>query len=1034
MRVKFYNIVITLLLLQGINAQVLVKGVISDEMGIPLPGASIVEQGTVNGVSSDFDGNYYIEVPQGSTLEFSFVGYGNQTFLVNESTGLDVTLFPDNELEEVVVVAFGKQTKETIVGSVAVISSESLNNQSATTITQAIQGSIPGINIINPGGIPGTNPTIRIRGIGSINAEASPLIIVDGAPFNGNLNSIAQEQVASISVLKDASSTSLYGSRGANGVIIISTKSGTKSTETSISLSSSYGNSSMATSMHKLLDINSYTRYFWEGYRNRELYENNNSPEVAASLASDNLVSSLGYNPFGVDQPVNNQGRLVASPEWNTDWKKVIINENAYKKQHGLSVAGGGEKTSFYFGSNYLKEEGQVKTTYFERIATRLKVDTQVKNFIKTGLNISYTSSKQNAPNQSGLAYSNAIQWIYSLPNYYPLYRRNNNGELVSQNGQDLILDYGGNKMQTLNGVRPAFSGENAYGAIINNEILNHNNYISLNGYLKFEFLKKLSFNSQFAYENATADNFRFDNNQFGAAATVDGRVSQSRNFFKTLNAIQTLNYKNTIGIHTVKADAIFESYEFEENFFNARGTGFLPNIKVLNGSTSPESVGGSINKERLLSVVGRINYNYNRKYVFEASFRRDGSSKFSRDTRWGTFFSAGGSWVLSNENFIKNINWINRLKLKASYGELGNNRGIGFFPYLQVFDTGFNQLSKPGVLSLEFVDPNLSWEKTALTNIGVEFSFFENKINGSIEYYNKESIDLIYDQPLALSTGNESVKTNVGAVKNSGLEFSFKSNILSQDYFELNLGLNFSLDKNQITELTQDEFIDGNKKWQVGKSLFEFYMPKSAGVDFIDGYQMWYKDVVTDQGLRTGEQIKTKEYSEATRYYTGKSSIPAAVGGFSINSFYKNFDLSALFNFSFGSYVYDSVYANLMNGFETAASQGHPDLEKRWRKPGDITDIPLFMNGQNDFNSESTRFLFKNDYIRLRALNIGYNFNQDWIDNLNLKKLRIFFQGDNIFTYQSHKGIDPEQALSGQTDNRSHQMKTYALGVNIQL
>ncbi|MDA9660622.1 SusC/RagA family TonB-linked outer membrane protein [Flavobacteriaceae bacterium] len=588
--------------------------------------------------------------------------------------------------------------------------------------------------------------------------------------------------------------------------------------------------------------------------------------------------------------------------------------------------------------------------------------------------------------------------------------------------------------MQTINGVRPAFSGENAYGAIINNEILKHNNYISLNGYLKFEFLNKLSFNSQFAYENATTDNFRFDNNQFGAAATVDGRVSQSRNFFKTLNAIQTLNYKNTIGIHTFKADAIFESYEFEENFFNARGTGFLPNIKVLNGSTSPESVGGSINKERLLSVVGRINYNYNRKYVFEASFRRDGSSKFSRATRWGTFFSAGGSWVLSNENFIKNIDWINRLKLKASYGELGNNRGIGFFPYLQVFDTGFNQLSKPGVLSLEFVDPNLSWEKTAHTNIGVEFSFFENKIIGSIEYYNKESIDLIYDQPLALSTGNESVKTNVGAVKNSGLEFSFESNILSLDYFQLNLGLNFSLDKNRITELTQDEFIDGNKKWQVGKSLFEFYMPKSAGVDFIDGYQMWYKDVVTDQGLRTGEQIKTKEYSEATRYYTGKSSIPAAVGGFSINSSYKNFDLSALFNFSFGSYVYDGVYASLMNGFETAARQGHTDLKKRWRKPGDITDIPLFMNGQNDFNSESTRFLFKNDYIRLRGLNIGYNFNQDWIDKLNLKKLRIFFQGDNIFTYQSHKGIDPEQALSGQTDNRSHQMKTYALGVNIQL
>ena len=1045
MKVAFYYFVISLFLIQGINAQVLVKGVISDETGIPLPGASIVEKGTVNGVSSDFDGNYNIEVPKGSTLEFSFIGYGKQTFLVEESTSFDVTLLPDNELEEVVVVAFGKQTKETIVGSVAVISSESINKQSATTITQAIQGSIPGINIINPGGIPGTNPTIRIRGIGSINAEASPLIIVDGAPFNGNLNSIAQEQVASISILKDASSTSLYGSRGANGVIIISTKSGRKSTETSISLSSSYGSSSMATSMHRLLDINRYTEYFWEGYRNRELYENNNSPELAATLASNNLVSSLGYNPYGVDQPVNKQGDLVASPAWNTDWKKTIINENAYKVQHGVSVSGGGEKTSFYFGSNYLKEEGQVKTTYFERVATRLKVDTQVKEFIETGLNISYTSSKQNSPNQSGSAFSNSIQWIYSLPSYYPIYRRNNNGELITQNGKDFILDYGGNNLQTVNGVRPAFSGENAYGAIINNEILNRNNYISLNGYLKFELLKKLNFNSQFAYENATVDNFRFDNNQFGAAASVDGRVSQSRNFFTTINAIQTINYNNTLGAHTIKADAIFETYEFEENFMSARGTGFLPNISVLNGSTSPESVGGAINKERLLSMIYRINYGFKRKFILEASFRRDGSSKFSRETRWGSFFSTGASWVLSNESFIKNIDWINNLKVKASYGELGNNRGIGFFPYMQVFETGFSQLNKPGILSLEFVDPNLSWEKTALTNIGVEFSFFENRIKGSVEYYNKESIDLIYDQPLALSTGNESVKTNVGAVKNSGLEFSFNGNILSrangtsqfksgQSNFELNLGLNFSFDKNVITELTQKEFIDGNKKWQVGKSLYEFFMPKSAGVDFRDGYQMWFKDIVTDQGVRTGEQIKTKEYSEATRYYTGKSSIPSFVGGFSINSSFKNFDLSALFNFSFGSYIYDSVYASLMNGFETAGRQGHPDLEKRWQNPGDLTDVPLFLNGQNDFNSESTRFLFKNDYIRLRGLNIGYNLSQNLIGKLNLEKFRIFFQGDNIFTYQSHRGIDPEQALSGLTDNRSHQMKTYAFGINLQL
>ena len=1011
-----------------------VKGIISDEFGMPLPSATVIERGTVNGVSSDFDGNYSIEVPPGATLEFSFVGYEKQAVLLKENTQLDIALFPDNKLEEVVVVAFGKQAKETIVGSVAVISSKELQSQPATTITQAIQGSIPGINVVNSGGIPGTNPTIRIRGIGSINASAAPLIIVDGAPFNGDLNSIAQEQVASISVLKDASSTSLYGSRGANGVIIISTKSGSKSTETTIAISSSYGNSSMATPMHDLLDINRFTEYFWEASRNRELYENNNSPEVAASLASNNLVSLLGYNPYGIEEPVNSQGELIAIPAWNTDWKKVIINDKAYKKQHGLSVSGGSENTSFYFGSNYHKEQGQIKTTYFERFATRLKLDTQIKDFIKTGLNISYTTSKQNAPNQSGLAYSNAIQWIYSIPNYYPLYQRDSNGALIGENGEGLTLDYGGNNSQSINGVRPAFSGENAYGAIVNNEVLNNNNYVSLNGYIKIDFSKNLNFNSQFSYERATVDNFRFDNNQFGAAASVDGRVSQNRNFFTTINAIQTLNFKHSFGLHTFRADAIFETYEFEENIMGASGTGFLPNVNVLNGSTVPERVAGALNKERMLSAIGRLNYNFDRKYILETSFRRDGSTKFSIDTRWGTFYSVGGSWVVSREDFIRNINWIDSLKLKVSYGELGNNRGIGFFPYLQVFGTGYNQLKKPGVLSLEFVDPNLSWEKTALTNAGAEFSLFGNRLNGSIEYYTKESIDLIYDKPLALSTGNESVKTNVGAVKNSGLEFTFNSKVLEWNDFNLNLGLNFSFDKNEITELTQDEFIDGNKKWKVGKSLYEFYLQKSAGVDFIDGYQMWYKDIVTDQGIKTGERITTKDYTEATRYYTGKSSIPLMVGGFAINASYGNFDLSTLFNFSFGSYVYDGVYASLMNGFVTPGRQGHPDLSNRWQKPGDLTDVPLFMNGQNDFNAESTRFLFKNNYVRLRALNIGYNFNQSLIEKFKIKQLRVFLQGDNIFTFQSHKGIDPEQDLSGLTDNRSHQMKTYALGVNLQL
>ena len=1029
-------LIVTLLAPFTIQAQqnIFVSGIIYDEYGMPLPGATVIEVGTVNGVSTDFDGNYTIEVLKGATLEYSYVGYKAQTALADSETPLNITLLPANELEEVVVVAYGSQSKQSIVGSVAVISENEIQAQPATTITQAIQGSVPGINIVNTGGVPGTNPTIRIRGVGSINASAAPLIIVDGAPFNGNLNSIAQEQVASISVLKDASSTSLYGSRGANGVIIVNTKSGTRETPTRISLNTVYGNSNMATPMHDLLGIEDYTRFFWEAFKNKEMYTNGLTAEAAGSAASSNLISALAYNPFGIEQPVDAQGNLNATAAWDTDWKEAILNKNAYKKQHGLSISGGSKKTSFYLGSNYLKEEGQVKTTYFERFATRINVDTEVNDYIKSGLNVSYSTSKQNAPNQSGTSFSNSIQWIYTIPSYYPLYRRETDGTLYKDAAGLTQFDYGNNNSQIVNGVRPALSNENGLGAIMNNEILKTRTYASMNGYIKIKLLPELNFKSNIFYERATLDDYRYTHNKFGAASSVQGRVSQDRNYFTTLNAIQTLNYSNTFELHTIKADAIFESYQLEQDLLNAQGTGYLPNVKVLNGSTVPESVGGAINKERILSAISRFSYNYDNKYFAEVSFRRDGSTKFSKDTRWGNFYSYGGSWIISNEPFIDEITWLDYLKLKFSYGELGNNRSIGFFPYLQVFDTGYNQLDNTGVISSQFVDPNLTWEKTALLNFGTEFTLIEGKLQGSIEYYSKESIDLIYDKPLALSTGNESIKTNIGAIKNSGIEFSFNSMVVKKDDFTVDLGVNFSFDKNEISELTQDEFISGTKKWKVGKSLYEFFIRQSAGVDPEDGYQMWYKDELSAEGEPTGKRVTTKDYSEATRYYMNKSSLPKVVGGFNTNVSFKNFDMSILMNFSFGSYLYDSVYASLMNGFESPGRNGHPNLKNRWQNPGDKTDVPLFLNEQNDFNATSSRFLFKNNYLRVRGLNLGYTFDENWMENYQIQGLRVYLQGDNIFTFQSHKGIDPEQALSGLTNNRSHQMKTISLGVNLQL
>jgi hypothetical protein len=454
----------------------------------------------------------------------------------------------------------------------------------------------------------------------------------------------------------------------------------------------------------------------------------------------------------------------------------------------------------------------------------------------------------------------------------------------------------------------------------------------------------------------------------------------------------------------------------------------------VLNGSTTPESVSGAVSEERLESYIARLRYNYAEKYFFEGSYRRDGSTRFAKDVRWGDFFSVAGSWVITNEDFF-NVDEIDYLKLRYSYGEVGNNRGIGYFPYMQLFSTGWNNLTNTGVLSQSVVDPSLSWEKTATSNIGLEFELFESKITGSIDYYTKKSIDLIYDRPLAISTGNSSITTNIGSIKNSGVELTLNANdVIKTDDLSLDLGFNISTNENEILELTQDEFINGTKKWMVGKSLYNWFIREWAGVDPDDGYGMWYKDVLDADGEPTGERETTKEYSEATRYYfDDNSSLPKYTGGFNANLSYKNFDFSTLVYFSLGSYQYDSSYAGLMSGFERNA-QGHPDLANRWQNPGDITDVPLLLNASNDFNATSTRFLYKNDWARVKAISIGYSFDDKMNEKLKTESIRVFVQGDNLFTFTGHDGIDPEQTLSGLTNSRSSLMKTVSLGLNIKL
>lgn len=1010
-----------------------VTGKVTDDSGVALPGVNVLVKGTSNGTQTDFDGNYSISVASDKTLAFTYVGFTTQEIEVGLSNTIDVSLEAGQELDEVVVVAYGTQTKKSLVGSVTSLGAETLEKQQLTTVTNAIQGTVSGVNVVTSGGQPGDNPTIRIRGIASINASADPLIVVDGVPFNGNINSISGDQIESMNVLKDASSTALYGSRAANGVILITTKKGSFNSAPQISLSAVTGFSSPAVELHDRIGTNDFVRYSWEAQRNANQYVNEQDRALAGQNASNELIGLLGYNPYTVVQPVDANGNIVpgANLNWETDWEDAILRNVSLRNEYTLGITGGGQDSRYFLSANYLDQEGSVKTSDFKRITTRLNLESKVTDWLTVGLNTSLSTSTQNVPIQSGNTFGSSIQWIYSLSSLYPIYRRDGNGALVLDDFGARIYDYGQNPGQDINGTRPLFGNENAAGALYNNETRNRRTNVTANGYAEVKLTDDLSFKTNISYENYLFDSFSYDNYAVGAASSVNGRVDQDRDITTTLNINNNLSYSKSFGEHSISANAIFETYQFKIDALGAQGTGFLPNVKVLNGATNNEGIRGFINEERITSYLGRLAYNYKERYFLEGSFRRDGSTRFSSDNRWGDFYSIGGSWIVSDESFLDNSDFLSLLKLRASYGELGNNQGIGYFPYLQLFETGYNELDNTGVLIGGVTDSNLTWETTALLDLGIDFALFKNRLEGTVGYFSKKSVDLIYDRPLPISTGNSSITTNTGAIKNSGIEVSLNAKLIRSPKIQWTAGLNFAFTKNEITELTQDGFITGTKRYEVGKSIYDFYIREWAGVDPDDGYGMWYTDVLNEAGDPTGEKETTKDYAGATRYYQD-SALPDVTGGFTTALAVGNFDFNVLLNFAFGGSFYDSSYARLMEGFAEPGYTASPNIAARWQEPGDVTGVPLLLNAQNDFNSTSTRFLFDNDYVRMKAVTLGYNLPESIYQTLNFSSIRFYLRGDNLLTFQSHKGIDPEQNLAGTTDNRSSILKTVSLGVNV--
>ena len=935
----------------------------------------------------------------------------------------------EQDIDEVVVVAYGKAKKTSYTGSVATISSEKINNRPVTNITKALEGQVPGLQAVSASGQPGATASIRIRGIGSVSASSNPLFVVDGIPFDGNINSISPNDIESISVLKDATASSLYGSRAANGVIIITTKSGKKG-EAKVNFNISQGFSTRAVKDYEQVNTDQYFQLYWEALRNG--YKSSQvTSQQAAQMASDALVSGsngLGINPYGSNyaKPVGTDGKLLpgATALWNDDWRD-ILQRVAARSQVDLDFSGGSEKSNYYFSLGYLDDKGIAIGSGFTKYSTRLKINSEVKKWLNVGANLSYTNSLQEAPPSSDSRTDNIINAARVIPSFYPYYERNADGSHR--------LDATGNYIYDFGKYRPtsALQNQNAAATLPLDKNENREDNFSGKGFLDFTFLPELKFKSSFSVDLVNYNGHFYTNPLLGEGSEIAGSVTKtnSRTLSYTTSNILTFDKKINQHHFNILAGQEFYHYEFQ-TISGSRSQFSLPYYYEPDAAALLGGFSGNSDKLGLLSYLGKVEYDFKNKYFVSGSVRADGSSRFSPENRWGTFWSVGGSWKASSENFIRDLNIFDQLTLRASYGGQGNDKLSTYYAYQSLY-TFYNNLGEGGTVASRLPTPDLKWETNLNLNVGLEFAILKNRIKGNVEYFQRQSKDLLFDMPLAPSVGFSGYQANIGELKNTGFEFSLFTTPVKTDDFQWDVDVNLSTLNNKITKLPKGSIVSGTKLLQVGGSIYDFFIPEWMGVDPSNGNPLW-KTITTDANGNTVEGT-TSEYAKATKTLQG-SSLPKVMGGLTTSIRYKDFDFSGLLTFSLGGKILDNDYMMLMHNGSAAGRSWSSEMLNRWTPENTNTDVPALSTTTNNWTSASSRFLYSGTYARIKNVSLGYTLPSDYFEKIGLKKLRVYVQAENLFTFYKHKGMDPEQTLDGTTYYRYPAMRTVTFGVQATL
>ena len=1031
----------------SVFAQTKISGTVySQEDGQPIIGAAVKVVGTSTGLLTDVNGKFTLTLPAGKDqLEITYLGYEGQT--VKAKNGMRVFLKTDSKLvDEVIVVAYGTAKKSSFTGSAQAIDGDKISIRPVTNVTKALDGQVAGVLATSGSGQPGSSASVVIRGFGSINASNDPLYVVDGVPYGGSISAINPQDIESMTVLKDASASALYGSRAANGVVIITTKKG-KEGRPQVNFRNTVGWSWRGLGKYDTVSQEDFVQLTFEALRNSAQFGNGLSYADATADAIANLASTLGgngkpeqYNPFKnytwdtIIDPATGKIHSDAVSAWGDTWYDEIYNKGALRHEHTLSVNGGTDRTNYLVSLGYLNEEGILKNTGFQRYSARTNVDSQVNDWFKTGMNTNLAYNRSTYNPYDGSTTSNPWYTAQFMGPIYPIYLKDAQGNNVYDAFGNIQLDYGEDG-------RPVANDFNALGDLT----LDHNFYDTDNASVRtymtfgsdkesFGWARGIKLNLVFGVDYQSLTQTSTYNKYHGNAKNASGRVYKYATRSQTYTFGQQLTWNRQFGNHSVGVLAGHEFYQYTYKYLYAGKSNIVDGIDELRPAATITDADSYSREHDIESWLGRVNYNFADKYYFDASLRTDGSSRFYKDNRWGTFWSVGANWRITAEEFMKPIKWINNLSLKISYGESGNENIGSYYAWQNLYDLDYANGSRIGGFVSTLENKELSWEKNGMLNIGLEGALFDNRVRFTAEFFNKKTKDMLLNYPMALSTGFTGYDANVGNMRNTGFEFLVSGTIVKDKNFVWNLSVMGTKQTNKVEKLTAEspEIVNGRQIIKEGYDIHTFYLSKSAGVDPATGKQLyWAYEDMDDDGNVTGEYI-TDDYSVAAshKYYVGKRT-PDLYGSISTDmQIFKNIDLSVLTTYSIGGKIWDSRYYSSMNNLY-AGNTWNKNILRRWQKPGDITDIPRVE--LNAAETMTDAYLIDASYFAIKNITLGYTLPTSITNKLSLGKVRLYGSFDNVATFAHLKGMDPQYNLSGNGSDYDYvPNKNFTIGLDI--